>query len=395
MSYYNKDVRMVNKPTLWVVFGTRPEAIKMLPLVKSLRESDMFDVKICSTGQHKEMLLQVFDTFGMSPDISLDVMEPNQTLTTLSVNLLRKMEQAFVDYGLPERVLVHGDTSTAFAASLAAFYQGVPVSHVEAGLRTHDLTSPFPEEANRQLVKVISDSHFAPTPLCASNLKKENVSDDNIFVTGNTVIDGLLWMKEIIAENPSVIGDMKKTLDDVFSQYSDYILVTGHRRENHGGGFDRICEALSQLSARYPEKAIIYPVHLNPKVMGPVKEKLGHLNNVLLIEPQQYAPFVALMNNATLIMTDSGGVQEEAPSLGVPVLVMRDTTERQEAVEAGTVKLVGSDTDIIVKEAVALLDDAEYRKAMLSNENPYGDGNASQRITDALIQMHQSTLHGE
>jgi len=379
---------MILKPSIWVVFGTRPEAIKMLPLVKALRDKGDFDVTVCSTGQHKEMLHQVFDAFDMKPDIELDVMTPNQTLTTLTNNILTAMDSAFEKHGKPDRVLVHGDTTSAFACALAAFYRQVPVGHVEAGLRTFDISTPFPEEGNRQLVKVMSDAHFAPTPKAQENLVREGVQFPNVFITGNTVIDGLLWMKEIIAKSPDKKGDMADFIEKLLKQYDRYVLVTGHRRENHGGGFERICDGLEMLAEKYPSTAFIYPVHLNPNVVGPVKARLGHLDNIKLIEPQSYAPFVFLMSNASIILTDSGGVQEEAPSLNVPVLVMRDVTEREEAVTAGTVKLVGTNAKLIFEETSLLLDSEDARKMMTGKKNPYGDGKAAIKIAELLSILH-------
>jgi UDP-N-acetylglucosamine 2-epimerase (non-hydrolysing) len=381
---------MIEKPSLWFVVGTRPEAIKILPIVHALRKDGHFDVKVCSTGQHREMLKQVLAAFDIKADIELDVMQQNQTLTTLTTNILLKFESAIAQHGKPDRIIVHGDTSSAFCSALAAFYNEIPVAHVEAGLRTLDLSSPFPEEGNRQLVKVIADMHFAPTMLASQNLVREGVPLDRIFITGNTVIDALLWMQQKINKTPDDAGKMAHFVEHL--GFSQYILVTGHRRESHGDGFQRICDALEFLANKYPETAIVYPVHMNPKVMGPVKDRLGHLKNVKLIAPQEYAPFVYLMSHAHIILTDSGGVQEEAPSLNVPVLVMRDTTERTEAIESGTVKLVGTQTQKIVDDVSSLMDSALERAAMTGVKNPYGDGDASERIVGILKKHYNLTM---
>ncbi len=378
---------------IWLVFGTRPEAIKMLPLVHAMKLDPRFNPIVCVTGQHREMLDQVLHVFDVTPDINLNLMKPGQTLTSLSSDILTSLS-AFIaspPSGIPkpDRILVHGDTTTTFVSSLAAFYHQIPIGHVEAGLRTYDLSSPFPEEANRQLTGVLTDLHFPPTRRAEDALLKEGVSRDNLVTTGNTVIDALMWMSDKLDENPELAGDMGSFVNGIDEKYDGYILVTGHRRESHGGGFDRICNALRRIAEDYPHLAIVYPVHPNPNVIKPVTDALGDVENVVLIDPQSYAPFVHLMRNAKLILTDSGGVQEEAPSLGVPVLVMRDVTERQEAVDAGTVKLVGTDEELIVSTCKRLLSDEDAYSAMSSKSNPYGDGQACKRILAAILRKHQ------
>lgn len=363
-----------------VVFGTRPEAIKMAPLVKALNEDHGFELKVCVTAQHREMLDQVLSFFQITPDFDLDLMKPNQNLFSLTSDILLGMKGVFDTY-LPDFVFVHGDTTTSTATALAAFYAGVKVCHVEAGLRTHDKGSPFPEEMNRQLTGRMADYHFAPTELSRQNLLKENVDPETIEVTGNTVIDALLVSVDQVEQiKDEEIEQLKIKLDLT----QEIILVTGHRRENHGQGFLNICEGLKTIAKEFPDVQIVYPVHLNPKVQQPVYELLEGLPNVLLIAPLAYPAFVWLMNQSKLIITDSGGVQEEAPSLGKPVLVMRNTTERPEAVEVGTVLLVGTDTTKIATETRDLLvNEVRYQK-MSALHNPYGDGKASERIVEFL-----------
>lgn len=379
---------------LLIVFGTRPEAIKMAPLVKEFQKHAAdFDTKVCVTAQHREMLDQVLELFEIVPDYDLDIMKPGQDLYDVTSNVLLGMKQVLSDYS-PDVVLVHGDTTTTFAASLAAFYQKIAVGHVEAGLRTGNIYSPWPEEANRQLTTQITAYHFAPTQTSRANLLRENVSEEKIAVTGNTVIDALFLALERITNDADLEAGVIESINSnsatfrIASSDSDaqrrLILVTGHRRENFGQGFINICEALKTIAMNNPGMDIVYPVHLNPNVQEPVNAILGGVGNVHLIAPLQYESFLYLMSRAHLIITDSGGVQEEAPSLGKPVLVMRDTTERPEAVEAGTVKLVGTDTEAIVNEAQRLLDDEiEYAK-MAQSHNPYGDGSACRRIVDFL-----------
>lgn len=365
------------------VFGTRPEAIKMAPLALALAADERFDAKVCVTGQHREMLDQVLELFAIQPDFDLNIMKPGQDLTDVSTAILQGMKQVFAEFK-PDVVLVHGDTATTFAASLAAYYQQIPVAHVEAGLRTGNLYSPWPEEANRKLTGALANMHFAPTENSQANLLREGVDPDSIFVTGNTVIDALLGVVERLDQDldmrakagaPTAFLDPSRKL----------ILVTGHRRESFGGGFERICQALMEVAQQHPNVDIVYPVHLNPNVRGPVNRLLTGIDNIHLIEPLDYLPFVHLMSRAYIILTDSGGIQEEAPSLGKPVLVMRDTTERPEAVEAGTVKLVGTDVANIVRELNRLLLDQDSYKAMSYAHNPYGDGNACVRICGALL----------
>lgn len=366
-----------------LVFGTRPEAIKMAPLALLLASDDRFDCRICVTGQHRQMLDQVLRIFRLEAAYDLEIMRPKQDLSDITNSVLLGMRETFRAFR-PDIVLVHGDTATTFAASLAAYYHQVPVGHVEAGLRTHDLYSPWPEEANRKLTGVLAALHFAPTSSSANNLRREGVDDDRITVTGNTVIDALLQVVERLRGDPELAS---ATLAGVpaIEEGRRMILVTGHRRESFGGGFERICQALARIARDFPDVDVIYPVHLNPSVQEPVNRLLAGIPTIHLIEPLDYLPFVALMDRSHLVLTDSGGVQEEAPSLGKPVLVMRDTTERPEAVEAGTVKLVGTDVDLIVAEVTRLLTDADEYARMSFAHNPYGDGAASGRIVDGLI----------
>ena len=361
------------------VFGTRPEAIKMCHLVNVLKRQDDLEVAVCVTGQHREMLDQVLDIFNIKPDIDLDIMKPDQDLFDITIKILDLMKQVLKKEN-PDLVLVHGDTSTCFAASLAAFYLKIPVGHVEAGLRTNNKSSPFPEEINRQVTGRISDFHFAPTQISRDNLLRENVIHSSIIVTGNTVIDALLETVEKVNNSPSPVT---KELEKALGQ-RDVVLVTGHRRENHGDGFERICKALKEIALKKPDLEIVYPVHLNPNVLEPVNKHLSGIENIKLIEPLSYPDFIWLMNRSKLIITDSGGVQEEAPSLGKPVLVMRDTTERPEAVDAGTVILVGTDTEIIVSEVLDLLLNNDRYNRMSKLHNPYGDGNACKRIVSFI-----------
>jgi UDP-N-acetylglucosamine 2-epimerase (non-hydrolysing) len=364
-----------------IVFGTRPEAIKMAPLVKEfLKDKDCFDTRVCVTAQHREMLDQVLDFFDIKPDYDLDLMKPNQNLYTLTSDIILGLKLILEDFK-PDYVYVHGDTSTTMAASIAAFYSGAKVCHVEAGLRTHNKYSPFPEEINRQVTGRIADIHFTPTITSKQNLVLENIAESSISITGNTVIDALLQSSDKVnAIQNEEIESLKHIVD--FTKI--IILVTGHRRENHGDGFINICAALKEIAISNPEVQIIYPVHLNPNVKGPVYEILGNTSNIKLINPLAYPAFVWLMNQSYLIITDSGGVQEEAPSLGKPVLVIRDTTERPEAVEAGTVILVGTDKEKIIKECLDLLNNKERYQQMSALHNPYGDGKACERIVNYI-----------
>jgi UDP-N-acetylglucosamine 2-epimerase (non-hydrolysing) len=368
------------------VFGTRPEAIKMAPVVTMLREQIGIDSEVCVTAQHRKMLDQVLRLFGIEPDHDLDLMKPGQDLTDVTVKVLVGLRQVLRERR-PELMVVHGDTTTTLAASLAAFYEKVPVAHVEAGLRTGDLCAPWPEEMNRCVVSRIASLHFAPTAQARLNLLAEGVPDQAIRVTGNTVIDAL----EMVVSRLRSDLRLSHELDERFrfiDPFRRLILVTGHRRENFGDGFERICNALRRLSLR-DDVQIVYPMHLNPAVQEPVRRILGEAENVHLIEPQEYLPFVYLMSRAYLLVTDSGGVQEEAPSLGKPVLVMRDTTERPEAVTAGTVRLVGTDVDRIVGESVRLLDDPNAYRRMARAVNPYGDGYSAARIVQAIREFGQ------
>ncbi|CDT01290.1 UDP-N-acetyl glucosamine-2-epimerase [Sphingobacterium sp. PM2-P1-29] len=359
-----------------IVFGTRPEAIKMAPLVKEFQKNKEFETKVCVTAQHREMLDQVLDFFDITPDYDLNLMKPNQNLYTLTADIITELKAVLEDFK-PDYVYVHGDTTTTMSAGLAAFYSGAQICHVEAGLRTHNKRSPFPEEINRQVTGRIADYHFAPTEASKENLLRENISASNILVTGNTVIDALFDSSERVKDlDNAEINILKKLVD----KSKKLILVTGHRRENHGQGFINICEALKEIAVKNPDVQIIYPVHLNPNVKKPVYEILSDIGNIHLIDPLAYPAFVWLMNESYLIITDSGGVQEEAPSLGKPVLVMRDTTERPEAVDAGTVILVGTNKDKIVSEASSLLNDTARYSQMSALHNPYGDGQACARI---------------
>lgn len=370
-----------------LVFGTRPEAIKMAPLVKALqKDTDHFETRVCVTAQHRQMLDQVLEVFDITPEYDLNIMAPNQDLYDITTKVLMGLRDVLKDFH-PDTVLVHGDTTTSMAASLAAFYMQIPVGHVEAGLRTYNMLSPWPEEMNRQVTDRICTYYFAPTVQSKQNLLQENIDEKKIFVTGNTVIDALLMAVDIISSTPGVEEKMARELQEkgyVVGE-REYILVTGHRRENFGEGFLHICKAIKELASLHPEMDIVYPVHLNPNVQKPVYELLSGLNNVYLISPLDYLPFIYAMQHSNLLLTDSGGVQEEAPSLGKPVLVMRDTTERPEAVEAGTVKLVGTNAEAIVSNVTALLNDKDLYKRMSETHNPYGDGHACQRIMAALL----------
>lgn len=364
------------------VFGTRPEAIKMAPLVHALARDSEIEARLCVTAQHREMLDQVLQLFAITPDYDLNIMRPGQGLTEVTSRILEGLKGVFAEF-TPDVVLVHGDTTTTFAASLAAFYHRIPVGHVEAGLRTGDLYSPWPEEANRTLTGHLATYHFPPTEAARQNLLRENLNASRMFVTGNTVIDALFWVRDRVLKEESLHASLA-TRYPFLDPNRKMILVTGHRRESFGGGFERICSALAEIARLHPDVQIVYPVHLNPNVSEPVNRILRGIENIVLIEPQEYLPFVWLMVHAWLILTDSGGIQEEAPSLGKPVLVMRETTERPEAVEAGTVRLVGTDVQKIVSEATRLLSDEEAYHSMSRAHNPYGDGLACQRIVDAL-----------
>ena len=369
-----------------LVFGTRPEAIKMAPLVKALqKDSEHFETKICVTAQHRQMLDQVLEVFDIVPEYDLNIMAPNQDLYDITSRVLVGLRDVLDDFA-PDIVLVHGDTTTSMAASLAAFYRQIPVGHVEAGLRTYNMLSPWPEEMNRQVTDRMCTYYFAPTEKSRQNLLRENVDATKIHVTGNTVIDALLMAVDIIEKKPHIKTAIEDELRDKGYAMGNrpYILVTGHRRENFGEGFLNICKAIRQIAEEHPEMDIVYPVHLNPNVQKPVYELLSGTPNIYLVKPLDYLPFVYAMQHSTLLLTDSGGVQEEAPSLGKPVLVMRETTERPEAVEAGTVRLVGTDDAAIVGNVQELLHDPEVYRKMSESYNPYGDGHACERIVDAL-----------
>ena len=378
--------------TILLIFGTRPEAIKMAPLVKEFqRYSDDYKTVVCVTGQHREMLDQVLQIFEIKPDYDLNIMKQGQDLYDVTARVLVGLRDVLKAVS-PDVVLVHGDTTTSMAAALAAFYQQIPVGHVEAGLRTHNIYSPWPEEINRQLTGRIATYHFAPTPLSRQNLLNEGVEPAHIHVTGNTVIDALYWVVDRIKSDRALSQTLSEELlhggYDVnrLSQGKKLVLITGHRRENFGNGFIRICKAIKTLVEQYPEVDFVYPMHLNPNVRKPIHEAFDgrSYDNMYFIEPLEYLSFVYLMEKSTIVLTDSGGIQEEAPGLGKPVLVMRDTTERPEALEAGTVKLVGTDYDKIVSEVSRLIDDPLYYKTMSEAVNPYGDGKACERIVEIL-----------
>lgn len=367
-----------------IIFGTRPEAIKMAPLVKTfLKYPDHFETKVCVTAQHREMLDQVLNFFDITPDYDLNLMRPNQNLYTLTADIITNLKDVLESYN-PDYVYVHGDTTTTMAASIASFYSGAKVCHVEAGLRTFNKRSPFPEEVNRSIAGSVSDYHFSPTNISRSNLINENISEENVLVTGNTVIDALKYSISIVNSESYKDSEIEK-LKSKLGDNSRLILVTGHRRENHGQGFINICNALKRIAEEHKNDLIVYPVHLNPNVQKPVYDILDGVSNIMLIPPLSYPAFVWLMDKSYLIITDSGGVQEEAPSLGKPVLVMRNTTERPEAVDAGTVILVGTDTEKIVNETNNLLNNLEFYNKMSKLHNPYGDGNACERIVEFIL----------
>ena len=367
------------KPKILISFGTRPEAIKLAPVAKELQRRDVFETIICVTAQHRQMLDQVLELFQIDPDYDLNLMSPDQTLENLTGVIVTEVSKVLSNEK-PDCVIVQGDTTTTFATALAAFYQRIPVAHVEAGLRTYNMYSPFPEEINRRMTSALTKWHFAPTDRSGKALLQENYDSTDVYMVGNTVIDSLLMVAEKInREKFDILKHLSISASD-----DSVILVTGHRRENFGEGFLNICRALAEISDIYPHSTIIYPVHLNPHVQQPVFDTLSNKENIFLIDPQNYYNFVSLLNKCKIVLTDSGGVQEEAPSLGKPVLVMRDTTERPEAVEGGVAKLVGTDRKRIVEEVVRLMDDTEAYNQMAHAQNPFGDGNSSGRIADIL-----------
>jgi UDP-N-acetylglucosamine 2-epimerase (non-hydrolysing) len=394
-----KDLTTANRKRVLIVFGTRPEAIKVAPLVKAFQQqADAFETVVCVTGQHREMLDQVLRLFEIVPDYDLNIMKDGQDLYDITTRVLVGMRDVIKEVQ-PDVVFVHGDTTTSMAAALAAFYQQIPVAHIEAGLRTHNIYSPWPEEMNRQITSRIASYNLAPTPLSKENLLKEGVKAETIAVTGNTVIDALYLVVDKIKQDASLSGQLQEQLktagyDTVRLQNGrKLVLITGHRRENFGDGFVNMCNAIKTLTEKYPEVDFVYPMHLNPNVRKPILEIFGEEavsgtnggeRNIFFIEPLEYLPFVYLMEQSTLVLTDSGGIQEEAPGLGKPVLVMRDTTERPEAVDAGTVKLVGTNYDLIVREVSLLLDDEAYYRSMAQANNPYGDGQACERIIEFI-----------
>jgi len=374
------------KTNILIVFGTRPEAIKMAPVIKQIeKHSHSINLKICVTAQHREMLDQVLNIFNILPDYDLNVMQHDQDLYSLTGSLLPKMREV-LEMFIPQLVLVHGDTTTSFCAALAAYYKQIPVGHVEAGLRTGNIYSPWPEELNRKLTGTIAKYHFAPTELAKANLEKEGVRE-HIYVTGNTVIDALHMAMQLIKSDNHLLEKIINTLNDLGyppGRERKIVLITGHRRENFGEGFINICLAIKEIAEKYPLMDLVYPVHLNPNVRKPVFNLLGNTPNIFLTKPMEYLPFIYLMDKAYLVLTDSGGIQEEAPGLGKPVIVMRDTTERPEAVEAGTVKLVGADKERIIREVSSLIDSEKHYSAMSRAQNPYGDGHAAERIVNIL-----------
>jgi len=370
---------------LLCIFGTRPEAIKMAPVISNLRKIYGQNIQVCITAQHREMLDQVLKIFKIVPNYDLNIMQANQTLTQLSSRLLVKLEEV-LKIAKPDRILVHGDTTTTFIASLAAFYQQIPVAHIEAGLRSGNIYSPWPEEANRRLSGILADCHFAPTQVAADNLLREGYHSHQIHITGNTVIDALLMTQQLINQNTDLHNQFIKRFNFI-DPNKKLLLITGHRRESFGKGFEQICNALAKIAQR-KDIQLIYPVHLNPNVQKPVKQYLSNFDHIHLIEPLDYLPFVYLMTKAHIILTDSGGIQEEAPALGTPVLVMRDVTERPEAIIAGTAKLVGSDSEKIYSAVIELLDNSESYQNMSQAHNPYGDGTASQKISAIIQQYH-------
>ncbi len=369
-----------------IVFGTRPEAIKMSPLVKQFSKYEKeIETRVCVTAQHREMLDQVLEIFEISPNYDLDLMRKDQNLYNLTSEILIKIKPVLDDYN-PDYVFVHGDTTTTFATSLAAYYKKIPVCHIEAGLRTGDIYSPWPEEANRKLTTQLSAWHFSPTQMSKLNLIRENIPDNKIIVTGNTVIDALLWVRQKIKNNSQIKKNIEMQLNFPFDlESSKYLLITGHRRENFGSGFINICQAIRQIALNRKDIKIVYPVHLNPNVKKPVSELLSGIENVHLIDPVNYIEFVYLMENSYLIITDSGGVQEEAPSLNKPVLVMREKTERPEALDSKSIKLVGTDKFKIISQVNLLLDNENAYKDMQNSLNPYGDGNACEKIVNHFL----------
>lgn len=382
---------MIKKIKTLSILCTRPSAIKMAPVVRALQKHDAFENRICVTGQHRDMLDPVLRLFQIKSDYDLNIMTPNQDLYSITTRVLEGLKSVFRDVR-PDYVIVQGDTTSMMTAALAAFYEKITVAHVEAGLRTHHIYAPFPEEINRTMTTRIAQIHFAPTESAKLNLLKENIPEKNITVTGNTVIDALLWVRDQVNQQKDWSDAIGKDIQSLIHQQKNIILITGHRRENFGEGFNNIFNAFKILSQQYPEWHFVYPVHLNPQVQKPVKDMLSHLHNFHLIKPLEYAPFVYLMDKAKIIITDSGGVQEEAPSLGKPVLVTRDVTERMEGVEAGVVILVGTSTEKIVRETAALMQDAKRRVTMSRIQNPYGDGKAASRIVKILSQKHEIFL---
>jgi len=374
------------KKKISVIFGTRPEAIKLAPVILAAKANPHFKCKVCVTAQHRQMLDQVLKVFKIKPDVDLNLMRLNQTLAGLTARAISGID-TYLAQEKPDMIIVQGDTTTVFCAALCAFYHKIPIGHVEAGLRTGNKYSPFPEEANRVLATHLSTLHFAPTQKARQNLLQEGIAPERIFVTGNTVIDALFLARDKIKKKPPAIPQLCKS---ILQSSQQLVLITGHRRENFGKGFQNICKAVKTLAQRFPETQFVYPVHLNPNVRKPVYSLLGNQENIHLIEPLGYLPFVALMNRSTIILTDSGGVQEEAPSLGKPVLVMRDTTERPEAVDMGTVKLVGTNVNAIIDNVATLLNDKKVYSAMASAVNPYGDGKATDRIISAIAHFFNS-----
>ena len=379
-------LQLGKKKKILVVLGTRPEVIKMAPVLMELKKHSLFDARLCVTAQHRQMLDTVLETFKIKADYDLNIMKPGQSLGDVTSAILKGLDPVITEFE-PDMILVHGDTTTTFASALAAYFRKIAVGHIEAGLRTGDLYSPWPEEANRKLTGVLSTLYFAPTETAKNNLLKEGVAEAHVHVTGNTVIDSLLWAKDKLESDEALLASISKSFS-MLRKNARMVLITGHRRENFGVGFENICHAIKELARKFPDVDFVYPVHLNPNVREPVNRSLSADANIHLVEPQEYVPFVWLMKRAYVTLTDSGGIQEEAPSLGTPVLIMRDTTERPEAVESGNARIVGADQSRIVAGVTSLLEDPTAHQAMANIRNPYGDGAASRRIVEQLLAHH-------
>ena len=369
-----------------VIAGTRPEAIKVAPIVRELKKYPEIETVLCNSGQHKQMIEETFADFQLVPDISLDIMSPNQTLASLSAKLFTAVDQVLNEYA-PDWVVIQGDTTTVMVSAMCAFYKNIKIAHVEAGLRSFNKKAPFPEETNREIVTRVADLHFAPTRSAYANLIREGIDPDNAFITGNTVIDALLWVRDFLKDKPQYLNESVKK---AINEGKRIILITGHRRENFGRGFEEICMAINELAVHYTDCLFVYPVHLNPNVQTPVRKYLSSQSNILLLPPQSYLHFQSLLNSSYLVLTDSGGIQEEAPALGKPVLVMRDVTERPEGIKTGCAKLVGARADSIIEGVSELLDNDEVYAQMAKAQNPYGHGHSAERIVNAMINAEGS-----